>query len=134
MRRPKAGNREVILGADAAAILRDQSVRQQVDGRPNPHGLVFPSPEGSYSHDSNFNRRVRQKARTAAGLPDLTFHTLRYFFNSHIRSRGLATAITEQIVGHTDERTHRGYTRPIPGTEQIIREAQSGLFGKPVSE
>ena len=37
-------------------------------------------------------------------------------------------ALTEQLVGHVDERTHRGYTRPIPGTEPIIRAALTAAF------
>jgi integrase len=57
------------------------------------------------------------------------FHTLRYFWISHVRAQGLAGAITEQLVGHADERTHRGYTRPIPGTESAIREARGRAFG-----
>jgi integrase len=101
---------------------------QQVDDRPNPHGLVFPSPRGSYWRDSNFNRRVWQPTRDAAGLPDLLFHNLRYFFVSMVRAQGLAAAITEQLVGHADERTHRGYTRPIPGTEPLIRDALAAAF------
>jgi len=56
------------------------------------------------------------------------FHTLRYFFVSTIRAQGLAGPITEQLVGHADERTHRGYTRPLPGTEQAIREALARAF------
>ncbi len=37
-------------------------------------------------------------------------------------------AITEQLTGHTDERTHRLYTRPIAGTEAMIREALGRAF------
>jgi integrase len=78
------------------------------------------------------HRRVlgqRQKARTKAKLPELTFHTLRYFYISMVRAQGLPNAITEQLVGHVDERTHRGYTRPIPGTEPLIRAALASAFG-----
>jgi integrase len=123
-----AGAREIILAPPAARALRELSVSQQVDERPNPHGLVFPSPRGSYWRDSNFDRRVWQKARVNAKLPVLTFHTLRYFYISMIRAQGLPTALTEQLVGHVDERTHRGYTRPIPGTESIIRNALEIAF------
>jgi integrase len=123
-----AGSREIILSPEAAQALREQSVAQQVDGRPNPHGLIFPAPGGGYWRDSNWNRRVWQPARTKAGLPDLMFHTLRYFFISTIRAQGLATPITEQLAGHVDERTHRGYTRPLPGTEQVIRAALAHAF------
>jgi integrase len=124
----RAGSRQVLLASQAAEALRQQSMAQQVDARPNPHGLVFPSPHGSYWRDSNFNRRVWQPTRKAAGLPDLLFHTLRYFYVSTVRAQGLATAITEQLVGHTDDRTHRGYTRPIAGTEKLIRTALAAAF------
>jgi integrase len=124
-----AGAREIILAPRAARALRELSVAQQVDERENPHGLVFPSPRGSYWLDSNFDRRVWQKARTKAKLPELTFHTLRYFYISMVRAQGLPNAITEQLVGHVDERTHRGYTRPIPGTEPLIRAALASAFG-----
>jgi integrase len=76
-----------------------------------------------YWLDSNFDRRVWQKARTKAKLPELTFHTLRHFYISMVRAQGLPNAITEQLVGHVDERTDWGYTRPIPGTESLIRAA-----------
>jgi integrase len=123
-----ASAREIVLAPPAAQALRELSIAQQVDARPNPEGLIFPSPLGGYWRDSNFDRRVWQKARVKAKLPTLTFHTLRYFYISMVRAQGLATAITEQLVGHVDERTHRGYTRPIPGTEPLIRAALTEAF------
>ena len=126
----RAGSREVLLGPRLAAVLRELSVGQQLDGRPNPLGLVFPSPTGRHWLDTNFDRRVWKRARGEAGLRGLMFHTLRYFYVSHVRAQGLASALTEQMVGHVDERTHVGYTRPIPGTEPIIRAALVGAFGE----
>jgi len=46
-----------------------------------------------------------------------------------IRTAGLPAAITEQLVGNTDERTHRGYTRPIEGTEGLIRDTSTRTSG-----
>ncbi len=123
-----AGNREIVLAPQAAAILRELSVGQQLDDRPNRHGLVFPSPMGGYWLDSNFDRRVWQPLRDAAGLPGLMFQTLRYFYVSHVRAQGLPGAITEQLTGHTDERTHRDYTRPIAGMEPYIRAELGKAF------
>jgi integrase len=85
---------------------------------------------GEYWAARNFDRRVWEPTRGRAGLPTLMFHTLRYFYVSHVRAQGLAAAVTEQLVGHADERTHRGYTRPIPGTEAVIREAMARAFGE----
>jgi integrase len=124
-----AGNREIVLAPQAAAVLRELSVAQQLDERPNPRGIVFPTPTGGYWLDTNFDRRVWTPLREAAGLPDLMFHTLRYLYVSHVRAQGLPGAITEQLTGHADERTHRGYTRPIPGMESFIRDALGKAFG-----
>ena len=123
-----AGNREIVLAPQAATVLRELSVGQRLDDRPNRHGLVFPSPMGVHWRDSNFDRRVWKPLRDAAGLPDLMFHTLRYFYVSHVRAQGLPGAITEQLTGHTDERTHRDYTRPIAGMEPYIRAELGKAF------
>lgn len=92
-------------------------------------GWAARDPTGAHWLDTNFDRRVWKRARDEAGLPDLTFHTLRYFYVSHVRAQGLASALTEQLVGHVDERTHQGYTRPIAGTEPVIRAALTAAFG-----
>jgi len=55
------------------------------------------------------------------------FHDLRHFFVSNVAPL-LPEAIRLQLVGQTDERTHRSYTRPIEGTEKMIREALSQAF------
>jgi integrase len=124
----RAGAREVILAPQAADVLRELSVAQQVDDRKNLHGLVFPATRGGYWRDSTFFP-VWNKARTAAQLSATRMHDLRYFHISHVRTRsGLPTAVTEQLVGHTDDRTHQDYTRPVPGMEQPIREGLGRAF------
>lgn len=122
----RAGMREEVLAPQAADALRELSVAQQLARRPNPLALVFPAPRGGYWRDSNFDRRVWQKAREAAGLADLKFHTLRAFWKSHAHE--LPEALAQQLLGHSDLRTHRSYSRPIPGTEMLIREALGRAF------
>lgn len=130
MTKTSAGLREEVIGPQAAGVLRELSVAQQLDERPNPLGLVFPSPMGRYWLDTNFDRRVWQRTCVKAGLPKMKFKTLRSFFVSHVRAQGLPTAITEQLTGHVDERTHRAYTQPIPGTEPLIRAALGRAFSQ----
>jgi integrase len=125
--RPKTptGAREVPFGKLVAGILREQAA----EGRYSVHSLVFPSREGHYWHESNFNRRVWQKTRAAAGFgPDLKFHHLRHFYTTMMRSQGLPTAVTEQLVGHSDDRTHRGYTQQTDTYAQVVREASDRAF------
>jgi integrase len=119
-----AGSREIPFGATVAAILREQAS----EGRDSPHGLVFPSPEGSYWLGQNFHKRVWKDARTRAGLPTLTLHDLRRFYTTMMRGQGLPTSVTEQILGHVDERTHRGYTQARPEDARLIREASDRAF------
>lgn len=127
-----AGRREEILGREAARVIRDHSALQQIDQRPNPHGLVFPAPEGGYWEARNFQARCWNTMREAVELPSLMFHTLRYFFISNVReSSGLPASVTQQIVGHADARTHTAYTRPTEGTEQLIRNGLASVFARP---
>jgi integrase len=126
-----AGMRVVPLAPQVAEALRAQYVRLKVDGRPNPHDLVFPAVKGGYWAASYFTSGPWTTAREAAGLTYLDFHDLRRFYISHIRSQKLASAVTKQLVGHSDERTHASYTHPIPGTEGQIREALSNAFQRP---
>lgn len=112
-----SGNRQVILMPEAAYALR----AQLVEGKSSDLGLVFPSPDGKPWRPSNWNRRRWQPLRQAAGLPELHFHDLRHFHVSHVRAMGLPSAVTEQLVGHSDSKTHRTYTHALEGTDALIR-------------
>lgn len=117
-----SGFRKIILGPEAAEALRSQ----QVEGRHSDLGIVFPSPDGTYWRASNFNRRPWKTAREKAELVELHFHDLRHFYVTYIRtSLGLAPALTEQLAGHSDERTHRHYTQATDEGEQQIRTAMA---------
>jgi hypothetical protein len=59
-------------------------------------------------------------------LPELHFHDLRHFYVTYVRTTlGLAPALTEQLAGHSDERTHHHYTHATPEGETIIRAAMA---------
>jgi integrase len=89
---------------------------------------VFPSSTGKHWLDTNWDRRVWDPTRKAAGLPALRFHDLRYLFVSLVRSHGGLPEALSELTGHVDDRTHRGYTRPILGTEPLIRDALRRAF------
>lgn len=126
-----SGRRLIPLGPNAAEAFRSQHVESQ---RPNPLGLVLPSAEGNVQRQSNFTRRVWTPLRERAGLPEVHFHDLRHFFISRVRNAGLPPAVTEQLAGHSDERTHRGYTHAIPGTEAATRAALAAAFAESEDE
>jgi integrase len=120
----QTGSREIPLGAIAIAILREQAA----NGRVSPHNLVFPSPNGAYWLGQNFHKRVWKDTRTQASLPRLTLHDLRHFYTTLMRGQGLPTSVTEQLLGHADDRTHRGYTQPRAEDAKLVREASDRAF------
>lgn len=124
----KAGNRLHPLEPNTAALLREQAA----EGRHSSAGYVFPAPEGGPWHSSNFNRRVWQRMRAAAGHPTLQLRDLRKFYVTLVRFHsGLPSSVTEQLTGHADDRIHRHYTRPVVGTDQLYRDALGPVFARP---
>jgi integrase len=90
--------------------------------------LIFPSATGTYERDSNWTSRAWKDTRATAKLPHIHFHDLRHFYVSTIRGENLPAAWTQQLVGHSDDRTHDAYTHVVPGSEQAIRAAMSAAF------
>jgi integrase len=125
--RPKtrSGKREVPLTPQAVAALRSQ-LRES--NRPNPERLYFPSAEGKPQRDSNWNRRSWHGIRAAAGLPGARFHDLRSFYVSYVRSLSLDSALTMQLTGHADEKTHDDYTYATEGQVALFREVTAAAF------
>lgn len=132
------GRRLIPIPGRLAAELRTLNAEQQVEGHPNPHGLVFPTPTGLYTNARRFDGRWAgmtrdgkrsQGIRDKAGLPTLHFHDLRAFYVSEIRASGLPTSYTEQLVGHTSDAVHRGYTSPTADQEAAIRAGLEARFG-----
>ncbi len=90
---------------------------------------LFPGKRGSYRLAQNWSAGPWRKARATTGLLDLDFHDLRRFSVSVIRDQGLPPAVTQQLVGHADERTHDGCTHVLPGWEGPDRTALARAFG-----
>lgn len=127
----RSSRRDVPLLPQAAEALRSQ-LRES--SRPNPHGLFFPNTAGNHLHASNWNRREWTEIRAAAGLPEVHFHDLRSFFVSHVRASNLPLATTLALVGHSDERTHDGYTKLTDGAEAEARQKLPAFFEQTAGE
>lgn len=107
--------RRVYLCARALTALREQLLAR----RPNPYGLVFPSPP-SYSvwNSDNFRadvfaavKRAAAKAEPArrADFERLEFHDLRHTFASLMIAAGANPLQLAEALRHTDQ-----YGRPDP--------------------
>ena len=112
------------LASELIALRAEQELEEQ----PNPHGLVFPTATGLYWPSRRFHGRW-DAIRKKSGLPSLKFHHLRSFYVSEVRAAALPTSYTEQLVGHTSEAVHRGYTAPTADQDAVIRTALEDRFG-----
>ena len=108
--------RRVFLCTRAVKALREQLLAR----RPNPHGLVFPSPRSdSVWNSDNFRADVFAKTvkRAAAAVQPvrradferLDFHDLRHTFASLMIAAGANPLQLAEALGHSDQ-----YGRPDP--------------------
>jgi integrase len=90
----KYGRREIPLSTDMCRRLWD--LRQTAgDG-----DLVFPSKVGTALNASNVAQRVLKPAAARAGVPWMSFHTLRHTFGSILFRRGLNAKQVQVLLGH----------------------------------
>ena len=120
-----SGRRRIPLPAQAAEALRSQLRESK---RHNPLGVFFPSEKGQHLRASNWNRRVWQDTREAAGLPDLHFHDLRSYFLTGVTEAAVPRAAAMKLGGHSDDRTHDGYVTLSAEAEDAAREALTARF------
>lgn len=99
--------RAVPLTGYAVRALREHRARQARDalaiGVGRPDGLVFTTARGTPLHGPNLAKLLRADLR-AAGLPDVTVHTLRHSCASWMLSEGVDIKTVSVILGHTDPR------------------------------
>jgi integrase len=98
-----ASRRRADLSAEAIALLKAH--RKSLDGKPNPHGLVFPNEAGGFIHVSNFQRRVWAPLLKSAKLPYCKFHSLRHSGNSILAQQGLSLPLLQRRLGHATSKT-----------------------------
>ncbi len=76
--------------------------RQGQDGRPNPHGLVFPSEEGTPMVPGNVRRRHFAPALKAIGAQGIRLHDFRRtFIAAHVEA-GTHPKLVQDRVGHSN--------------------------------
>jgi integrase len=108
--------RRVYLCARALKALREQLLAR----RPNPHGLVFPSPRSDSAWNSDnfradvFAKAVKRAAATAeparrGDFERVDFHDLRHTFASLMIAAGANPLQLAEALGHSDH-----YGRPDP--------------------
>jgi integrase len=115
----RAGRRVVSLPPEIIPQLRDHLDRF---AEPGPTGRVFVGPRGGPLRRSGF-RRVWNKVRANAGLPDLHFHDLRHVGNTLAAGTGASLRELMARMGHASTRAALIYQHATQDRDQAIAAA-----------
>lgn len=98
-----ASKRRIHVPTAVVDLLKARKARQQADGLPNPHDLVFPLPTGNIREGNLLDRHLRDN-RAALGYPDLnlTSHSFRKTCASILEAQGASTLAIRDYLGHED--------------------------------
>ncbi|KFD25822.1 hypothetical protein IH86_23415 [Sphingobium yanoikuyae] len=113
--------RHVPLSDQAIAVIHSLRYRDQSEWLvPNPETM---KPYGSIHHAWN-------KARKAAGLPDLRIHDCRHSFASWLVEAGYSIYIVSKALGHASSRTTERYAHVADETLRGASNAAANLIGQ----
>ncbi len=114
--------RLVPVGEEAAIWLQ----RFLAHGRPllltNPSDIVFPSLRGEQMTRQTFWHRIKFYAKVAHIQADLSPHTLRHAFATHLLNHGADLRVVQMLLGHSDLSTTQIYTHVAQMRLQNIHE------------
>jgi len=99
------------LGATRQALLKDR----QSD-------VLFPSNRGKVMTRQTFWYRIKIYARRAGIDPNLSPHTLRHAFATHLINHGADLRVVQMLLGHSDLTTTQIYTHVARSRMQALHE------------
>jgi integrase len=118
-----AGVRDVAVPPHLHKALRDH-LRDHT--KPGRDSLLFPADSGGHLHESVVYRHWN-KARRAAGRPDLRFHDLRHTGATLAAQAGATTAELQARLGHTTADAATIYQHAAKGRDRQLAEQLSKL-------
>jgi integrase/recombinase XerD len=99
------------LGSTRQALLRDR----QSD-------VLFPSNRGKVMTRQTFWYRIKIYAKRAGIDPNLSPHTLRHAFATHLINHGADLRVVQMLLGHSDLTTTQIYTHVARSRMQALHE------------
>ncbi len=97
--------------------------------RKGPDDYVFQAPQGGPIRYTNFRPRIWKPAVEAAGLKDVTFHSLRHSAGGLLRQASVHTQLIQQRLGHSSSRTTTDTYGWVPDeSDKEAAQALEALF------
>jgi integrase len=132
-----AARRKVVLSPSSVAALgrhraRQQQERQAAGDLWQDFGLVFPNTLGRPMEPRCLLSDVYRPLLERAGLPPITFHTLRHTAATLLLAEGEHPKVVQELLGHaqvsiTLDCTARGRPVPLPTAYSCRRHPRSGV-------
>ncbi len=121
----KAGIRVVEIPGPLVPFL--VAHREAQNGDPNPHGLVFPSEDGTPRYPGNVRRRVFTPALTGLGLKIIRPHEFRRTFVALHVEAGTHPKLLQERIAHSDIKTTMNVYGALAGKLQLGEEQAACL-------
>jgi integrase len=94
----------------------------------DPDGLLFQSAQHCRLRRDGWNRRIWKPAVTAAGRPELGYHSLRHFYASALIRGGLSAPAVAKRLGNTAAMVLGTYAHLWKDDDDRSRDAIDELF------
>lgn len=119
------GNKErlVPLGEEAIAWLSDYLKQGRGLLLKQPNDVVFPSKRGTQMTRQTFWHRIKYYAGQIGIKQDLSPHTLRHAFATHLLNHGADLRAVQMLLGHSDLSTTQIYTHVATERLQSLVES-----------
>ena len=96
---------------------------------------LFPKPSADTPlYDTALQKAVKQAAKAAGLSQDVSPHTLRHCFATHLLEQGVDIHVIQQLMGHKDIRTTMAYLRVSTRTISRTASPLDHPYGRADSE